>query len=99
MIGPELDHLEGGPGRGLCSPGDRIEPAFSYENASGRDGRPQRWAGFRRTASADYVSLLGLRARLPGGPMTYQRYYQLVSDRPRTSVWTSVWTTTWRSTR
>ena len=95
MIGPELDLMEGGRGPGVLSPGERIQHAFLWENTRTRDGRPMRWAGFSVTGNADYVSLLALRARFQargirlGGKATYQRYYQLVSEGPRTTVWRS----------
>jgi hypothetical protein len=95
MIGPELDLLEGGRSPGVLSTGERIEHALLWENTRSSDGRPMRWAGFSVTGNADYVSLLALRARYlargihPSPRMTYQRYYQLVSEGPRTTVWSS----------
>jgi hypothetical protein len=95
MIGPELDRIEGGCGPGVLSTGERIEHALLWENTLDRCGRPMRWAGFSVTGNADYVSLLALRARFlargihPSPRMAYQRYYQLVSERPRTTVWRS----------
>jgi hypothetical protein len=95
MIGPELDLMEGGRSPGVLSTGERIEHALLWENTLDRCGRPMRWAGFSVTGNADYVSLLALRAHYlargihPRPRMTYQRYYQLVSERPRTTVWSS----------
>jgi hypothetical protein len=95
MIGPELDRMEGGRSPGVLSTGERIEHAFLWENTRTRDGQPMRWAGFSVTGNADYVSLLALRARFlargitPSPRMAYQRYYQLVSEGPRTTVWSS----------
>jgi hypothetical protein len=95
MIGPELDLLEGGRGPGVLSTGERIEHALLWENTLDRCGRPMRWAGFSVTGNADYVSLLALRAHYlargihPSPGMAYQRYYQLVSEGPRTTVWRS----------
>jgi hypothetical protein len=95
MIGPELDRIEGGRNPGVLSTGERIEHAFLWENTHTRDDRPMRWAGFSVTGNADYVSLLALRARflargiVPSPHMAYQRYYQLVSQGPRTTVWRS----------
>jgi hypothetical protein len=95
MIGPELDLLEGGHGPGVLSTGERIEHALLWENTLDRCGRPIRWAGFSVTGNADYVSLLALRAHYlargihPSPRMAYQRYYQLVSEGPRTTVWRS----------
>jgi hypothetical protein len=95
MIGPELDLLEGGRNPGVLSTGERIEHALLWENTLDSCGRPMRWAGFSVTGNADCVSLLALRARYlargihPSPRMAYQRYYQLVSERPRTTVWRS----------
>jgi hypothetical protein len=95
MIGPELDRMEGGRSPGVLSTGERIEHAFLWENTRTRDGQPMRWAGFSVTSNADYVSLLALRAHFlargitPSPRMAYQRYYQLVSEGPRTTVWSS----------
>jgi hypothetical protein len=95
MIGPELDLLEGGRNPGVLSSGERIEHALLWENTRTRDGQPMRWAGFSVTGNADYVSLLALRAHYlargihPSPRMTYQRYYQLVNEGPRTTVWRS----------
>jgi hypothetical protein len=91
MIGPELDLMEGGRSPGVLSTGERIEHALLWENTLDRCGRPMRWAGFSVTGNADYVSLLALRAHYlargihPSPRMTYQ----LVSERPRTTVWSS----------
>jgi hypothetical protein len=95
MNGPELDLLEGGRSPGVHSSGERIQHALLWENTLDRCGRPMRWAGFSVTGNADYVSLLALRAHFlargihPSPRMAYQRYYQLVSQRPRTTVWNS----------
>jgi hypothetical protein len=95
MIGPELDLLEGGHGPGVLSTGERIEHALLWENTRSSDGRPMRWAGFSVTGNAGYVSLLGLRAHFlahgihPSPRMAYQRHYQLLSEAPRTTVWSS----------
>jgi hypothetical protein len=91
MIGPELDLLEGGRCPGVLSTGERIEHALLWENTRSSDGRPMRWAGFSVTGNADYVSLLALRAHFlargihPSPTMAYQ----LLSEAPRTTVWSS----------
>jgi hypothetical protein len=97
MTGPELDLLEGGErghsgiAGGLC----RVGLAAGWENARTDRGESLRpWAGFTITGNADYVSSLAIRARflargIHHGPIRYERYYQLISSKPRTTVWRS----------
>jgi len=84
VTGSELDLLEGGAnGDAVFGPGERVEAAMLWENARTNNGRSMRpWAAFVITGNADYVSNLAVRAQLrargiTGGPMRYQRYYQL----------------------
>jgi hypothetical protein len=97
VTGPELDLLEhGNRGQPDCfDPGGRIDMAMSCENAHHRQhGSLRPWAGYIITGNADYVSGLALRAQfwargIYRAGYCYERYYQLVSVEPRTTVWRS----------